>query len=249
MEKILDGKKFADTLNVELKSKLEQLLRTTKVRPKLITVLVGEDPASQIYINIKQKTCAIVGIDSQILKFEKNIPRTDLIKELENLNKDSSVHGILLQLPLPNALKDYSNEFINSISPEKDVDGLHPINKGKLFDYDEELAPCTPKGIISLLEHYKIELKGKNVVIVNRSLIIAVGHPNFLTKDKIKKGVIIIDVGINRINGKIVGDVNFQDVLEKCGKITPVPGGIGPLTVAQLMQNTFNAYKKQLNIM
>jgi methylenetetrahydrofolate dehydrogenase (NADP+)/methenyltetrahydrofolate cyclohydrolase len=285
MEKILDGKKLADTLNVELKGKLEQLLRTTKVRPKLITVLVGEDPASQIYINIKQKTCATVGIDSQILKFEKNISRTDLIKELENLNKDSSVHGILLQLPLPNALKDYSNAFIESISPEKDVDGLHPINKGKLFDYDEELAPCTPKGIISLLEHYKIELKGKNVVIVNRSnlvgkplifmflkrnatvsvchtstkdidsflknadlLVIAVGRPNFLTKDKIKKGVIIIDVGINRINGKIVGDVDFQDVLEKCGKITPVPGGIGPLTVAQLMQNTFNAYKKQLNI-
>jgi methylenetetrahydrofolate dehydrogenase (NADP+)/methenyltetrahydrofolate cyclohydrolase len=214
---------------------------------------------------------------------DEKIAPEDLLNEISKLNNDSSIHGILLQLPLPVHLKDNTSEFVSMISPLKDVDGLNPVNKGKLFDYNEELAACTPKGIISLLERNEISLNGKNVVIINRSilvgkplifmllkrnatvsichtstididkyiksadiLIVAVGKPNFITKERIKEGAIIIDVGINRVNGKLCGDVDFNGVIERCSKITPSPGGVGPLTVAFLMQNTYIAYKKQI---
>ncbi|MFX0017112.1 MAG: bifunctional 5,10-methylenetetrahydrofolate dehydrogenase/5,10-methenyltetrahydrofolate cyclohydrolase [Promethearchaeota archaeon] len=285
MEKILDGKKLAEILNSELKQEISDLFKKTGVKPKLAAILVNEDPGSEIYVNMKRKKCAEVGIESILIKLEKDISKKDLLEEINKLNIDNTVHGILLQLPLPTKLKESTNEFIEKISPFKDVDGFNPINKGLLFDYNEELAPCTPKGIIALLEYYNIQIKGKDIVIINRSnlvgkplifmllkrnatitvchtstknidkhlkradiLVVAVGKPKFITKERIKEGVIIIDVGQSRIGGKLSGDVDFNGVLEKCGAITPTPGGVGPLTVAFLLQNTFIAYKKQLKI-
>ncbi len=283
--KILDGKRLADKLNSELKEKVKQYVEKTGIKPKLATILVGKDPASKIYVNIKNKTCQEVGIDSVIIELDENISKEGLKNEINKLNNDSTIHGILIQLPLPKNLREYTPEFLEEIVPLKDADGLNPYNRGKLFDYNEELAACTPKGIIKLLEHYDIELKGKDVVIINRSnlvgkplifmllkrnatvtichtstrdideyirkadiLIVAVRQPKFITNEKIKENVIIIDVSTNRVEGKLCGDVDLEDVLEKCQKITPVPGGIGPMTVAMLCENTFTAYKKQLNI-
>lgn len=281
--KILNGKELASKLNLELKNKISSFIKTSGITPKLAAVLVGDDPASKLYINIKRKTCSEIGIGSILVDLDKNITKSKLLDEIEKLNKDKSVHGILLQLPLPRDLRPYTSEFIEQIDPIKDVDGLHPINRGKLFDYNEDFVPCTPKGIITLLEHYNIEIQGKNVVIINRSnlvgkplifmllkrnatvtichsyteilddytkkadiLIVAVGKSKFITKEKVKEGVVIIDVGISRENGKLSGDVDFEGVFEKCSWITPNPGGIGPMTVSFLLQNTFNAYKKQL---
>ena len=285
MEKILDGKKLAEKLNLELKNKIDELIKRTKIKPKLATILVGEDPASKVYVNIKHKTCTQVGIESYQVNLSKDINKTDLLNEIEKLNQDTDIHGILLQLPLPLKIRDFTPQFLEKISPIKDVDGFHPINRGKLFDYNEELAPCTPKGIIALLEHYNVEIKGKDVTIINRSnlvgkplifmllkrnatvsvchtstrkidryikqadiLIVAVSRPKFIQKERIKEGVIIIDVGTNKIEGKLVGDVDFEDVLEKVSMITPVPGGVGPMTVSYLLRNTFNVFKKKLNI-
>jgi len=175
MEKILDGKKLAEKLNLELKNKIDELIKRTKIKPKLATILVGEDPASKVYVNIKHKTCTQVGIESYQVNLSKDINKTDLLNEIEKLNQDTDIHGILLQLPLPLKIRDFTPQFLEKISPIKDVDGFHPINRGKLFDYNEELAPCTPKGIIALLEHYNVEIKGKDVTIINRSNL--VGKP------------------------------------------------------------------------
>ncbi|TFG24803.1 MAG: bifunctional 5,10-methylenetetrahydrofolate dehydrogenase/5,10-methenyltetrahydrofolate cyclohydrolase [Promethearchaeota archaeon] len=285
MGKILDGRKLANQLNLKLKNEILGVIKRTKIKPKLATILVGEDPASKIYVNIKHKTCTQVGIDSSQVNLSGDINKTELFNEIEKLNQDATIHGILLQLPLPLKIRDFTPQFLEKISPIKDVDGFHPINRGKLFDYNEELAPCTPKGIIALLEHYNVEIKGKDVTIINRSnlvgkplifmllkrnatptichtstkdldrcikqadiLVVAVSRPNFITKEKIKEGVIIIDVGTNRVEGKLCGDVDFEDVLEKVSMITPVPGGVGPMTVSYLLRNTFNAFKKQINI-
>lgn len=284
-EKILDGRKLADALNLELKKKISQVINQVGIRPKLATVMVGEDPASKIYVNIKHKTSAQVGIDSLMVNLKISTSKKELIKKLKELNNDNSIHGILLQIPLPIHLKEFTSEFLECVSPIKDVDGFHPYNRGKLFDYDESNAACTPKGIIALLEHNNVEIQGKNVTIINRSnlvgkplifmllkrnatvsichtstkdidsyiknadiLIVAVGRPNFITKEKIKDGAVIIDVGTNRIGGKLCGDVDFDNVIDKCSKITPVPGGVGPMTVCFLLQNTFNAFKNQMNI-
>jgi methylenetetrahydrofolate dehydrogenase (NADP+)/methenyltetrahydrofolate cyclohydrolase len=283
-DKLLDGKSLAGQLNLKLKAEVIKVAERTNLQPKLITILVGMDPASKVYVNMKKKTAAEVGIDSNIIVLEENSSKETIIQEIKKLNEDNNVHGILLQLPLPNSLRTFTSEIIDHISPKKDVDGLNSLNKGKLFDYNEELAPCTPKGIIALLEHYNIEIQGKNVTIVNRSnlvgkplifmmlkrnatvtichtstkdiekfmkaadiLVVAVRQPNFVTKDKIKEGVILIDVGINRVDGKLCGDVNLEDVYERCGAVTPSPGGIGPLTVHFLLRNTFIAYNKQIN--
>lgn len=280
--KILDGKKLADKLNSELQKKVKEALEKTGIIPKLATIIIGEDPASKVYVDIKHRTCKEVGIDSEIIELDKDLSKEMVLDEIDKLNKDPSIHGILLQLPLPENLKNDVPELLGRISPLKDADGLNPVNRGKLFDYIEESAPCTPKGIISILEHNNIKIEGKDVVIINRSnlvgkplifmllkrnatvtichtstkdiddylqkadiIIVAVRNPKFITKERIKEGAIIIDVGINRVKGKLCGDVDFEGVLEKCGKITPVPGGIGPMTVAMLCENTFTLYKKQ----
>ena len=285
IDKILDGKKLADILNLELKQKVKEAVEKTGIRPKLATILVGKDPASKVYLNRKKTACEQVGIESVILELDEDISKEQLLEEIDKLNRDPTIHGILLQLPLPESLRDGTPEFIEKISPLKDADGLNPVNKGKLFDYNEEIAPCTPRGIIALLEHYNIGLKGKDAVIINRSnlvgkplifmllkrnstvsvchtstrdidryiknadvLIVAVRKPKFITKERIKEGVVIVDVGINRVEGKLCGDVDFDNVLDKCGAISPSPGGVGPLTVHFLLHNTFIAYKNQLNL-
>jgi methylenetetrahydrofolate dehydrogenase (NADP+)/methenyltetrahydrofolate cyclohydrolase len=284
-EKILDGKKLAEKLNSQLKSEIRKKVEETGIKPKLVTILVGEDPASKVYVNIKHRTCQSVGIDSVVIELDGKISREQLLEEIDKVNNDTSVHGILLQIPLPEHLKEFTAEFIEKISPLKDADGLHPVTRGKLFDYNEDQGSCTPKGIISLLENNNIGLKGKNVVIINRSnlvgkplifmllkrnatvtichtstkdinsyiqkadiVIVAVGKPKFITKEKIKEGAILIDVGINRIEGKLYGDIDFEGVFDKCSKITPVPGGIGPMTVAMLCGNTFFLYNKQMKL-
>jgi methylenetetrahydrofolate dehydrogenase (NADP+)/methenyltetrahydrofolate cyclohydrolase len=175
MGKILNGKELALKLNFELQDSISSFIEKSGIIPKLAAVLVGDDPASKLYIKIKRKTCSEIGIGSILVDLDKNITKSKLLDEIEKLNKDKSVHGILLQLPLPRDLRPYTSEFIEYIDPIKDVDGLHPINRGKLFDYNEDFVPCTPKGIITLLEHYNIEIEGKNVVIINRSNL--VGKP------------------------------------------------------------------------
>lgn len=284
-EKLLDGKKLSEELNQKLKQEIQESFKSTGIKPKLATILVGENPASQIYIRIKHKTCEFVGIESISVNLDKTITKEQLLSEIRKLNDDSSIHGILLQLPVPDHLKGYTSEFISEIKIEKDVDGLHPQNAGNLFNYNEDLAPCTPKGIIALLENYEVEIQGKDVTIINRSnlvgkplifmflkrnatvsvchtktrdidkhiknadiLIVAVGVPNFITAERVKEDVVVIDVGTNRVEGKLCGDVNFDDVFSKVKKITPVPGGVGPMTVHMLMENTYNAYKNTINI-
>jgi len=283
MGKILNGRELAARLNSELKNKINLDYQRTGIRPKLAAILVGDDPASKLYVDIKRKTCAEIGIDSTLVNFNREVTNAELFTKISELNNDTTVHGIILQLPLPVKFKPFTLEFIEKIDPFKDVDGLHPINKGKLFDYNEEIVPATPKGIITLLEYYNVELKGKHVVIINRSnlvgkplifmflkrnatvtichtstsdlesfiekadiLVVAIGQPDFITKDKIKEGVVIIDVGTTRVNGKTRGDVKFEDVFDMCSWITPNPGGVGPMTVSFLLQNTYNAYKRQI---
>ena len=284
-EKLLNGKRFADQLNLKLKENITAAYKEMGKRPRLAALLVGQNPASMIYVNIKRKTCEAIGIDFNLINLDQNITKDQLFKEINKVNKDEKVNGVILQLPLPKHLQEYSLEFVEHISPLKDVDGLHPYNQGKLFNYDEEFAPATPKGIIALLEHYNVNFKGKEVIIINRSnlvgkplifmflkrnstitvchtstlniehhikradiLVVAVGKPKFITNEKIKKGVIIVDVGTNRVDGKLCGDVDFDGVLEKCSKVTPSPGGVGPLTVSFLCHNTFHVFKKQVNL-
>jgi len=283
MGNVLNGKKLAEKLNSELKNKINLDIKRTGIKPKLAAILVGDDPASKLYINIKRKTCAEIGIELALVKLNREVTNAELFTKINELNNDTTVHGIILQLPLPVKFKPFTLEFIEKIDPVKDVDGLHPINKGKLFDYNEEIVPATPKGIITLLEYYSVELTGKHVVIINRSnlvgkplifmflkrnatvtichtstadleshikkadiLVVAIGQPDFITKEKIKKGVVIIDVGTSRVNGKTRGDVKFEDVFDLCSWITPNPGGVGPMTVSFLLQNTYNAYKRQI---
>jgi len=283
MGNVLNGKKLAEKLNSELKNKINLDFKRTGIKPKLAAILVGDDPASKLYINIKRKTCAEIGIESTLVKLNREVTNAELFTKINELNNDTTVHGIILQLPLPVKFKPFTLEFIEKIDPLKDVDGLHPINKGKLFNYNEEIVSATPKGIITLLEYYSVELTGKHVVIINRSnlvgkplifmflkrnatvtichtstvdleshikkadiLVVAIGQPDFITKDKIKKNVVIIDVGTSRVNGKTRGDVKFEDVIEKVSAITPNPGGVGPMTVHFLLQNTYNAYKRQI---
>ncbi|MBY9011733.1 MAG: bifunctional 5,10-methylenetetrahydrofolate dehydrogenase/5,10-methenyltetrahydrofolate cyclohydrolase [Candidatus Lokiarchaeota archaeon] len=285
MGKILNGKELANKLNLELEKKILLISKKTGVKPKLVGILVGNDPASELYLNIKRRKCAEIGIDSILVNLKQDITKEALIIEIEKLNADNTVHGIILQQPLPKKLKPFTKDFNEIINPLKDVDGLHPINRGKLFDYVEDLVPCTPKGIIALLEYYNIEIKGKHAVIINRSnlvgkplffmllkrnatvsichtstvnlndfiknadiLVTAVGQPNFITKEKIKEGVVIIDVGISKENGKTCGDVDYQGVFDKCSWITPNPGGVGPMTVSFLLQNTFFTYKNHFKM-
>lgn len=270
---ILDGKKVSNQIYTELKNKIDN----EKIKAKLAVIHIGDDEPSKIYIRNKNKVCKQLGIDFVEYKFESSITENELISLITKLNKDSSISGILLQNPLPSSI-DAKNVF-KIINPKKDVDGFNPINIGKLVIGDPLFIPCTPNGIIKLLEYYNINIEGKKVVILGRSnivgkplvqcllnknatitichsktqnlksetkqadiLISAVGKPKFIKLDWIKKDTIIIDVGINRdSNGEICGDIDFDNVKEKASYITPVPGGIGPMTIAMLMQNTIIA--------
>lgn len=276
---IIDGISIAKQIQDEIQAKIGKI---TGRPPCLAMILVGEHPPSLIYVNRKVKACASIGCLSERIQLPADIAEEELLKEIDTLNRDSSVDGILLQLPLPSHLN--SIKIIQQISPNKDVDGLHPINAGKLLIGDTKgFVPCTPLGIKMLLERSSIEVKGKHVVVVGRSnlvgkpvaallmqqapganatvtvihsqtrnpkdiclladiLIVAIGKPHYITADMVKKGAVVIDVGINKSDSKIVGDVDFDNVKDKCSAITPVPGGVGPMTIAMLMSNTWKSY-------
>lgn len=272
---IIDGKKCANEILNNIKEKVSKL----DTKPGLAVILAGNNPASSIYVKNKEKQAQNAGFNSIVHKLPENTTKKELLNLIDNLNNDKNIDGILLQLPLPKHLKAY--DFLDKIDPKKDVDGFHPINAGKLLLNETPYAvPCTPKGIIRLLETYNIEIEGKNAVVIGRSnivgkplsmlllnknatvtiahsktknlseitknadiLISATGIKNMVTQDMVKNGACVIDVGIIRDNeGKLRGDVDFEAVKNIAGFITPVPGGVGPMTIAMLMENTYNLH-------
>lgn len=276
---LLDGKKLSLKIKDELKLKTKEYVDIYNITPKLVIIMVGNNPASQIYVRNKIKSATYCGINAELIKLEENITNEELIDVVEKLNIDNSVHGIIVQLPLPKHMNEAM--IINTVKAEKDVDGFGIINKGKLFSGIKCLVSATPSGIMKLFEEYNIDLTGKNAVVIGRSNIVgkpmsmlllnanatvtithsktknlseitknadiivaAVGKANFVTSDMVKEGAIIIDVGINRIDDKIYGDVDFENVKEKASYITPVPGGVGPLTIVSLLENTLKAYEE-----
>ena len=278
MSVIIDGKELAKKIKFELKEEVEEL-KKNGINPKLAVIMVGDDPASKVYVKNKSKACEKVGIEFEEHLFDSNIDEKTLLSLIKDLNDDKTVTGILLQAPIPKHLN--INKAFETISPEKDVDGFNPLNIGKLTIGEDTFISCTPYGIVKMLEEYKIETTGKQVVILGRSnivgkpliqcmlnlnstvtvchsktkniseitktadiLISAIGKPRFVTKDMVKDGAVVIDVGINRLeDGNIVGDVDFDNVIGKTAYITPVPGGVGPMTIAMLLTNVVKASK------
>ena len=271
--RIIDGKGIAAEIRNDLKKEVAELTAQGKT-PGLVVILVGEDPASTVYVRNKERSSKEVGINSTVHRLPAETTREELLGLIDRLNNDAAVHGILVQLPLPSHLDE--DEVINTISPKKDVDGFHPINAGKLLIGDDNaFVACTPAGVLELVKRTGVPIKGQNVVIVGRSnivgkpaailflrehatvtvchsrtkdvaeecrradiLIAAVGRPEMIKKDWVKPGAVVIDVGINRVDGKLVGDVDFENVKEVAGAITPVPGGVGPMTIAMLLRAT-----------
>lgn len=285
MAEILDGKKVSEIIFENIKKEAAELEK----KPKLAVILVGNNPASQIYVRIKQKRAISLGFDSVDIKYPETITEDELLTVIKELNEDKTVNAILIQLPLPKSIN--TSKVLNAINPIKDVDGFHPENVGKLTSNQKPYAiACTARGILELLNYYKIDIEGKNVVVIGRSnivgtpvarllqnknatvtvchsktanikehtlkadmIICAIGSPKFLKADMIKDGVIIVDVGINRIDDdfggyKLVGDTDFENLFDKASYITPVPKGVGPMTIAGLMQNTLDLYKLQNNL-
>jgi methylenetetrahydrofolate dehydrogenase (NADP+) / methenyltetrahydrofolate cyclohydrolase len=290
MMTLIDGKKTAQEIRSELKSEIEKLKSLGKGVPGLVTILVGENPASQIYVRNKIKACEEVGMKTKAETLSSDITEKELIDLINLYNNDSEYHGILVQLPLPKHINE--DRIIEAVSPNKDVDGFHPVSVGNLVIGKDTFRSCTPAGIQELLIRYGIETKGKHLVVLGRSnivgkpianimlqkkehanavvtvchsaaknlinftrqadiLIAAIGSARFVKADMVKEGVVVIDVGINRIEDKskssgfkLVGDVDFDEVSKKASYITPVPGGVGPMTIAMLLKNTFDAFIK-----
>ncbi len=285
---IIDGKKISAEIKEELKLQISELTKVGKIPPGLVTILVGDDPASSVYVKMKNKACGFIGMYSEIKKLEEKTTEEELLNVIDVYNNNDKIHGILVQLPLPKHIDE--DKIIESISPQKDVDGFHPYNVGNLVIGKETFKSCTPYGIVELLKRYNVETKGKHVVVVGRSnivgkpianlmlqkedgansivtichsaakdlsyftkqadiLIAAIGRANFITADMVKEKVVVIDVGINSIDDittpkgyRLVGDVDFEEVSKKSSYITPVPGGVGPMTIAMLLKNTLQAY-------
>lgn len=276
MSQILDGQ----MISKEIKERIKEEVNRLEVKPKLVVILVGDDDASKIYVRNKIKACENVGIATEDYILPKDTREKELVDLIEKLNKNKEVNGILVQLPLPKHLNE--DTIVNTISPNKDVDGLNIINQGKLLNRKPVLVPATPKGIITLLKRYFVEIEGKRVVIVGRSklvgmplallfnhanatvtvchsytedlkditkqadiLVSAVGKADFISGDMIKKDAVVVDVGINRQMGHIVGDVNFKEAMEVARLVTPVPKGVGPMTIASLLENVLECYDLQ----
>ena len=272
---ILDGKKLSD----EIRNEIKQKIKNDIIRPCLAVIQIGNNEASNIYIKQKEKACNEVGINFKHIKFSEFDEEREIINKIIELNNDQYVNGILIQLPLPSRFDE--NKLLNLINKDKDVDGLTEMNCGKLFKDKNNLIPCTPLGIIKLLEYYNIEIEGKHAVVIGKSnlvgkplamlllqkgatvtichskttnlksfteqadiLISAVGKVNLVTEDMVKENCVVIDVGINRVDGKICGDVDFLNIQNKASHITPVPGGVGPMTVAMLLNNVINKNNK-----
>jgi len=279
---ILEGRPVAAKVLAEVKAGVAALRANAGVQPTLAVVLVGEDPASQIYVRNKKRAADDVGIASRDFLFPAGCSQAELTETIRTINADPSVHGILLQLPLPKGLDE--NEAVNAIAPAKDADGLHPMSLGNLLAGKPSMVPCTPGGCLEILDHYGIPLEGAEAVVVGRSrlvgkplaqlllarnatvtmchtrtrelaahcrradiLCVAAGRPHFITGDMVKAGAVIIDVGVNRLDtGKLAGDVDFESASKQARAITPVPGGVGLMTIAMLMKNTLLAATRQL---
>jgi methylenetetrahydrofolate dehydrogenase (NADP+)/methenyltetrahydrofolate cyclohydrolase len=280
---LIDGKKVSAEIKEQVADEVEKLKKQTGKVPGLAVVLVGEDPASAVYVKNKNKTCEKMGFQSFSHTLSADTEEKVLLKLIADLNANPEVNGILVQLPLPDHIHEH--KVLEAIDPKKDVDGFHPVNVGTLTSGGNALAPCTPAGIIEMLDFYKINIEGQHAVILGRSnlvgkpmaslllkrhatvtichsrtrdlptvarsadiLVAAIGKPGFVTPDMVKEGAVVIDVGINRVDGKLVGDVDFDKVAERAAFITPVPGGVGPMTIAMLMKNTLSAFKKTNNL-
>lgn len=283
MAKIIDGKVISAAVKDSVAKEVE-LLKSKGYIPGLAVIIVGEDPASKVYVANKEKACEQIGMKSVKYALPENTTNDELLDLIDKLNKDDTINGILCQLPLPRHLDEKA--VIDAIDPLKDVDAFHPVNVGKIMTGDYDFLPCTPAGIMEMLAYENIDIEGKTCVVIGRSnivgkpmsmlllhkngtvtichsrtknlkdvcstadiLVAAVGKANFVTADMVKDGAVVIDVGINRLdNGKLCGDVNFAEVEPKASYITPVPGGVGPMTIATLMKNTLTAAKKQNNL-
>ena len=284
MSKVIDGKQFADNLCEKLKAEVATLQQQHNLSPSIAVVLVGEDPASQVYVRNKVRRCEQLGIKSIEHRLSSETTESELLALIDTLNNDSDIHGILVQLPVPEQINDKA--VLAAISPKKDVDGFHIENVGAMAVGENQMVPCTPLGSLMMLQDHLGDLSGKHAVVIGRSnivgkpmatlllqqsctvtivhsrtvdiesicrqadiLVAAVGIPNFVKADWVKDGAVVIDVGINRIEvdgkSRLVGDVDFDDVQEKVSAITPVPGGVGPMTIACLMYNTVAAAKMQ----
>lgn len=277
--KILDGKSISEEIKNAIKSEVGRL-KVKGVTPGLAVVLVGDNPASKVYVKNKQKACENVGIYSEEYKLPESTSQEELLIIVDRLNKNSKIHGILVQLPLPKHIN--SDTILKAINPSKDVDGFHPYNVGMLMIGEPVFIPCTPYGVMKMVEHSGISVEGKTAVVVGRSnivgkpvalllmqknatvtichsktkdlaevckiadiLIAAIGKPKMIRADMVKEGAVVIDVGINRLDdGSLVGDVDYEEVSKKAGWITPVPGGVGPMTITMLLNNTLEAARK-----
>ncbi|MBN2042560.1 MAG: bifunctional methylenetetrahydrofolate dehydrogenase/methenyltetrahydrofolate cyclohydrolase FolD [Candidatus Aenigmarchaeota archaeon] len=278
--KIIDGREIAGKIKEELEKRVG-VLKEKGVTPKLVVILVGNDPASDVYVRSKMKRSKEIGIASELIRYPEDITENELLEKIAGLNKNPEVHGILVQLPLPNEIDE--KKVIDSIDPKKDVDGFSPVNVGNLLIGETAFESCTPKGIMRMLDIEGIPVEGKEIVIINRSnivgkpltammikksgtvtvchsrtkdipshtrradiLVSAVGKPKFITEHMVKEEAVVIDVGTTKDSkGKLCGDVDFEKVKEKAGYITPVPGGVGPMTVIMLMENTVTAAENQ----
>lgn len=294
MAQVLSGTKLSKTMRAEMTADVAQLKADHNITPGLAVVLVGDDPASQSYIKGKRKACADIGLHSVEHNLTADQPESDLLTLIDQLNNDPTIHGILVQLPLPKGFDE--QKTLNAISPEKDVDGLHPVNLGRLMRGEEGFLPCTPHGVQHILKRGNFNVAGKHVVIVGRStlvgrplanilsqkgdaanatvtichtgttdlahftqqadiLVVVTGYPNTVTADMVKEGTVVIDIGVNRIEDaskksgyRLIGDVDYEGVKEKASAITPVPGGVGPMTITMLLFNTIWSAKRTNNI-
>ncbi len=282
MSRIIDGKAVSAAVKEEQRQEI-LLLNKKGIKVGLAVIIVGDDPASKIYVANKKKACEQLGIASFEYAFDKNVQASQIIELIHTLNEEEAVNGILCQLPLPSHIDEKA--VINAIAPEKDVDAFHPVNVGKIMIGDYDFLPCTPAGVMEMLKFYGISVEGKRCVVIGRSnivgkpmsmlllhangtvtvchsktkslkditqkadvLVAAVGKAKFVTADMVKEGAVVIDVGMNRENGRLCGDVDFEGVAPKTSFITPVPGGVGPMTIAMLMKNTVTAAKRKNSI-
>ncbi len=278
---IIDGKKEAEIIRNEIRREISDLKKKKGKTPSLTVILIGDFAPSLLYVKNKEKSAREVGINSQIVRYPKNVSEKDILEKIKELNKNDEVSGILVQLPLPSQIS--KKKIINAINPSKDVDGFNPINVGNLSSGYDSIVPCTPLGCLLLIKKIEPNLAGKHAVIIGRSnlngkpmaqlllkenctvtivhsktndlqneclkadiLVAAVGVPNLIKKNWVKKNAIVIDVGINKVGEKIVGDVNFDELKDNVKAITPVPGGVGPMTIACLLKNTLTCFKARL---
>lgn len=284
MAKIIDGKALAAKKQAALQEKVERLKAESGLVPGLVVILVGDDPASQVYVRNKERFAKRVGFLSETVRLSESISEEELIQVIEKYNKDERFHGILVQLPLPKHIND--KRVILAIDPKKDVDGFHPMNTGHLWSGRPVMVPCTPAGIMELLREYEVALEGKTAVIIGRSnivgkpmaqllleknatvtlahsrtrdlakvtkqadiLIVAIGQGHFVTDDFVKEGAVVIDVGMNRdVDGRLIGDVDFEEVEPIASLITPVPGGVGPMTITMLMEQTYQSALRSVSL-